>query len=40
MDDPVSPFLRGVCEQDGQLLAVIDLERLFASDALRQFEAV
>ena len=40
IDDPVGPYLKGVCEQDGHLLAVIDLERLFASDAMRQFEAV
>lgn len=40
IDDPISPYLRGVSEYDQQLIAVIDLERLFASDAMRQFEAV
>ncbi len=40
IDDPISPFLRGVSEFDDQLIAVIDLERFYASDAMRQFEAV
>jgi purine-binding chemotaxis protein CheW len=32
------PFLRGVADEDGRLLVVLDLERLLLSPDLRQFE--
>lgn len=35
----VAKFLSGVVEQDGELLAVFDLERMLQDDAIRQFEA-
>jgi purine-binding chemotaxis protein CheW len=36
--DRLAPYLRGVAEADGRLLAVLDLDRLLLSPELRQFE--
>ena len=37
-DNRVVQFLRGVTEQDGRLLAILDMDRLLLSRELRQFE--
>ncbi|MDH4136620.1 MAG: chemotaxis protein CheW [Anaerolineae bacterium] len=38
--DQVTPYLRGVYEHDGRLLAVLDFDRLLLSPEMRQFEPV
>jgi purine-binding chemotaxis protein CheW len=38
LEGPVATFLRGVCESDGHLLVVLDLEGLLLSREMRQFE--
>jgi purine-binding chemotaxis protein CheW len=38
--DQVMPYLRGVYEHDGRLLAVLDFDRLLLSPEMRQFEPV
>jgi purine-binding chemotaxis protein CheW len=38
--DQVTPYLRGVYEHDGRLLAVLDFDRLLLSSEMRQFEPV
>lgn len=37
IDDQVAPYLRGVYEHDGQLLVVLDFDRLLLSPEMRQF---
>lgn len=37
--DRVTPFLAGVAEHGGRLVAVLDVERFFASPEVRRFEA-
>jgi purine-binding chemotaxis protein CheW len=38
IDDQVAPYLRGVCEDDGHLLVVLDLDRLLLSPEMQQFQ--
>jgi purine-binding chemotaxis protein CheW len=38
LEGPLSPFLRGVCEVGDRLVAVLDIERLLRSSAIRQFD--
>ena len=38
--DQVTPYLRGVYEHDGRLLAVLDFDQLLLSPEIRQFEPV
>ena len=40
IEDQVTPYLRGVYEHDGRLLAVLDFDRLLLSPEIRQFEPV
>jgi purine-binding chemotaxis protein CheW len=40
IEDRVTPYLHGVYEHDGQLLVVLDLDRLLLSPEMRQFEPV
>ena len=40
VDDPVAPYLRGVCEYKGRLLVLLDVDRLLLSAEMRQFEPV
>jgi purine-binding chemotaxis protein CheW len=40
IEDQVAPYLRGVHEHDGRLLAVLDFDRLLLSPEMRQFEPV
>jgi purine-binding chemotaxis protein CheW len=38
LSDRVVQFLRGMSEQDGRLLALLDIDRLLLSEEMRQFE--
>lgn len=40
IEDRVAPYLRGVYEDDGHLLVVLNLDRLLLSSEMRQFEPV
>jgi len=40
IEDKIAPYLRGVCEHDGHLLVVLNLERLLLSPEMQQFEPV
>jgi purine-binding chemotaxis protein CheW len=38
LEGPLAPFLRGVCEVGERLVAVLDIDRLLRSSAVRQFD--
>jgi purine-binding chemotaxis protein CheW len=40
IENQVTPYLRGIYEQDGHLLVVLDFNRLLLSPEMRQFEPV
>ncbi len=40
LEGPLAPFLAGTCVAGGQVVAVIDVERLLRSAEIRQFEDV
>ena len=40
VDDPVTPYLAGVVEHKGQVISILNLERLLASPEFRPFESV
>ncbi len=40
IEDQITPYLRGVYEQNGNLLVVLSLEKLLLSPAMRQFEPI
>lgn len=40
IEDKITPYLKGVYEEEQRLLIVLDFDRLLLSPALRQFEAV
>lgn len=40
IEDQVAPYLRGVCEDNGRLLVVLNLDKLLLSPEMQQFESV
>jgi purine-binding chemotaxis protein CheW len=38
LDGPLAPFLSGVCEIGGRLVAVLDIDRFLRSSEIRQFD--
>jgi chemotaxis signal transduction protein len=38
LDGPLAPYLSGVCEIGGRLVAVLDVDRLLRSADIRQFD--
>jgi purine-binding chemotaxis protein CheW len=39
LSDPLAPYLQGICDWNGRMLALIDAERLLLSPAMRQIES-
>lgn len=40
LEDPVAPYLAGVVEHQGQVVSILDLERLLAAPEFCEFESV
>ncbi len=38
LEGPLAPYLSGICEIDDRIVAILDLDRLLRSSAIRQFE--